>query len=296
MIDWRQIHNPILDREPRCALRDPAVVLQEGIFFCFHSAVEYDQDTYRLYVDVTTSPDLVHWSTPRRLTQPGLNFSSPGNVFRWGAGWRMCLQSYPMGPGERYGSEASRLWWMDSPDLHTWDEPVLIQPQGAQVTWSNSARQIDPYMIQHDGRWGCFYKNQGCLGLLVSEDFVTWREASPQRPVLSGQDTPDGATVENPCVIWDEERGQFVLFFAPCRTGRGIGRAVSDDLLHWREVRYLPFPALPWAAGGPTAAFVLDARATTGAWLMFFHGDREGPHSAALGMAWSDDLEHWTCP
>ena len=69
--------------------------------------------------------------------------------------------------------------------------------------------------------------------------------------------------------------------------------ARSDDLLHWRDVRYLDFPPLPWAPGGPTAAFVVDWRARCGRWVMAFHGEREGPHGAALGLALSDDLEKW---
>ncbi len=67
------------------------------------------------------------------------------------------------------------------------------------------------------------------MGLLVSDDLHAWREASPAAPVLSRDDTPDGATVENACVI--REGGGFVMFFAPCREGRGIGVARSDDLL-----------------------------------------------------------------
>jgi hypothetical protein len=293
-LNFTDIHNPILDREPAVAARDPAVVLHDGLFTVFYSAVETGDDTYHLYLDVSTSRDLLTWSQPRRLSGPGPNYSSPGNLWKDSDGWTLCLQSYPVPPGGKYGSEESRLWLMHSPDLFAWSEPVVIQPAGAQVQWSRSPRQIDPYMVGHAGQWWCFYKNNGSLGLLVSDDFLTWREASPQRPVLSREDTPDGVTVENPCVVWDGQ--QFVLFFAPCRTGRGVGRAVSDDLLHWRDVHYLDFPQLPWAPGGPTAAFVMDTRAEFGRWLMFFHGDRHGVHNAALGVAWSEDLENWIVP
>ena len=86
------------------------------------------------------------------------------------------------------------------------------------------------------------------------------------------------------------------MFFAPCRTGRGVGVARSDDLLNWRDVRYLDFPELAWAPAGPTAAMVLDLRAECGVWLMAFHGERRGPHSAAIGLAWSEDLDRWHCP
>ncbi len=286
--------NPFLDREPLVSLRDPAAVFHDGVCHCFHTAVEGEVGAYRLFVDVTESPDLVRWSAPRRLTAAGPNFSSPGNVLRMKDQWVLCVQSYPTRPGESYGSDESRLWTMRSADLAHWEEPRLLQPLGCQAAWANSRRQIDPYLLEHDGQFWCFYKSEGKLGLLVSPDGQEWQEASPQRPILSDAQTPDGASVENPCVVRFGD--EFVLFFAPCRPGRGIGTARSSDLFHWRDVRYLDFPALPWASGGPTAAMVLETRDERGRWTMFFHGDRQGPHGAALGLAWSDDLVHWQCP
>lgn len=286
--------NPFLDREPQAAVRDPATFFHNGVFHCFHTAVEEGAKAPRLFVDVTQSPDLVNWSPPRRLTQSDLNFSSPGNILRVDDTWVLCVQSYPVRPGESYGSDESRLWLMTSRDLEDWEEPYLLQPEGCRAEWSRSRRQIDPYLVEHDGQFWCFYKTDGKLGLLVSPDLREWREASPQHPVLSDAQTPDGATVENPCVMRDGD--EFVLFFAPCRTGRGIGTARSSDLINWRDVLYLDFPALSWASGGPTAAMVLETRNALGRWTMFFHGDREAPHGAALGLAWSDDLTHWRCP
>ena len=286
--------NPFLDREPKVALRDPAVVFHKGWFHCFHTAVEQHAGNYQLFVDVTRSRDLEVWSAPHRLTEAGFNYSSPGNILRVEEEWILCLQSYPTGPGQAYGSDDSRLWTMRSRDLEAWDAPQLIQASGCEAKWGRGRRQIDPYLVEHDGQFWCFYKNDGKLGLLVSPDLCHWREASPNHPLLSEAQTPDGATVENPCVVRDGD--EWVLFFAPCREGRGIGVARSFDLLEWRDVRYLNFPALPWASGGPTAAMVLETHHPLGRWTMFFHGDREAPHGAALGLAWSDDLEDWRCP
>ncbi len=285
--------NPFLDREPQAAVRDPAAIFHRGVYQCFHTVVEAGISGPRLFVDVITSPNLVDWSMPRRLTQSELNFSSPGNVLCVDGKWVLCVQSYPVNPGEVYGSDASRLWLMTSDDLEHWEEPRLLQAGGCQAEWGKSRRQIDPYLVVHDGQFWCFYKTDGQLGLLVSPDLQEWREASPQRPVLSSTQTPDGATVENPCVVQDGD--EFVLFFAPCRTGRGIGTARSADLITWQDVRYLDFPTLPWASGGPTAAMVLETHHANGRWTMFFHGDRAEPHGAALGLAWSDDLVHWQC-
>ena len=285
------VAQPFLDREPLAAVRDPAAILHDGMFRCFHTAVERTQQGYALFVDVTQSRDLTHWTPPRRLPASGPNVSSPGNVLRIEDRWLLCLQSYPIPPGGEYGTDESRLWLMESQDLEIWTPPYLLQPDGCRANWARSRRQIDPYLVEHDGRFWCFYKTDGSLGLLVSEDLTHWQEASPQRPVLSAADTPEGVTVENPCVVRTDDT--FVLFFSLCREGRGIGVARSDDLQNWQDVRTLDFPVVPWAAGGPTAAMVLDTRQERGCWTMFFHGDRTPPHGAALGCAWSDDLEHW---
>ena len=286
-INWSMISCPFLDRAPGVASRDPALIFHGGVFRCFFTAVEGGY----LYLDVTESSDLVRWSAPRRLTTAGLNFSSPGNIIRVGEKWVLCLQSYPILPGEKYGSEASRLWLMDSSDLIEWSEPRPLRSEGCQGNWTDSRRQIDPYLVRHEGKYWCLYKTSGCLGLLVSEDLESWREAVPDRPVLGPDQTPDGMTVENPCVVRD--RGEFVLFFAPCRQGRGIGTARSRDLINWRDVHYLKFPVLSWADNGPTAAMVLDLRQELGRWLMAFHGERLN-EPAALALAWSDNLEDWT--
>lgn len=285
--------NPFLDRDPQSALRDPAVFFHNDHFHCFHTVVESDDAGYRLTIDVVTSRDLESWSAPRRLTQPGLNFSSPGNVIRVGDDYILCVQSYPMSGGSAYGNDNSRLWTMRSRDGQNWETPMLLQPQGCAASWCKSKRQIDPYIIEHDDKFWCFYKSDGQLGLLVSPDLKTWREASPEHPVLSAAQTPDGSTVENPCVIRHDD--EFIMFFAPCRDGRGIGFARSTNLVDWTDVRYLDFPELSWASGGPTAAMILETNHAKGRWTMFFHGDREAPHGAALGLAWSDDLLNWRC-
>ncbi len=245
----KSLRNPILDRRPNVALRDPALLYRDGRLWCFHTAVEKPGDQFRLYVDVVISDDMIRWTSPRRLTDSPLSFSSPGNIIRRGDEWILCVQSYPVPPGEEYGSEDSRLWLMRSADLIHWGEPRMIAPQGSRARWSGSRRQIDPYVVEHDGKFWCLYKSSGCLGLLVSDDLGEWSEAAMDRPILGPQDTPDGRLVENPCVVPADDG--FVLFFSPCGKGRGIGVARSDDLLQWRDVHYLDFPALPWAPGGP---------------------------------------------
>lgn len=297
MIDLTQISNPAIDRGAVEAVRDPALLYHNGDLWCYYTIASPSKDAYHLYVGVSRSEDLKTWSNHEAIPKSPLNFSSPGNVIHIENEWIMCIQSYPIDPGQKYGNENSRLWLTRSRDLIFWSEPEPIQPDGCQGTWSKSKRQIDPYLVLHGGEYWCFYKTSGQLGCMISEDLRTWREAYPGRPILSKQDTPDGATVENPCIVHTDEA--FAMFFSPCRKGRGIGIAYSEDLLHWRDVHYLDFPGLPWDDGGPTAAMVLDMRQDLGVWLMAFHGERQdelNAHSAAIGFAWSFDLERWEIP
>jgi len=294
---FERVRNPVLDDGLAVGVRDPAILYHDGLVRCFFTRALRDGDRYQMFLELSESPDLVAWSEPIRLTTSELNFSSPGNVIRAGDEWVLCVQSYPVAPGKRHGDESSRLWLMRSRDLRRWTDPQMIYPQGCQAKWSESRRQIDAYLVEHDGRFWCFYKTAGQIGLLVSDDLAHWAEASPDRPVLAAADTPDGMTVENACVVRADDR--FALFFSPCRAGRGVGLAYSDDLIRWHDVHYVDFPKLPWAENGPTAAAVTDLRDEAGRWLMVFHGERphEGNrHSAALALAWSPDLEHWTVP
>jgi len=293
---FASITNPILDPAPGYSVRDPLLFCHDGVVHCHYSAVERAGDHSTFYLETISSSDLVEWSQPRRLTDSALGFSSPGSIIRVGDGWVMSLQSYPILPGEKRAGESARLWLMASPDLENWNDPVPINPDGARVNWSESRRQIDPCLVEHDGRYWCLYKTSGCLGLLVSDDLARWQEASPDRPVFGRDDSPDGSPVENPCVL--RVGDEFVLFFTPCREGRGVGVARSRDLVSWRDARYLDFPDIPWAQSGPSAAMVIDLRATFGKWVMAFHGERksQGTFAAALGLAWSDDLEHWVTP
>lgn len=297
MFDLTRLQNPTIDRRPTQAVRDPALLVHNEQLWCYYTVAYPSENRYQLTIDGSRSANLQTWTSNPVTPTTEHNYSSPGNLIHINDEWLMCIQSYPVDPGGQYGNEDSRLWLIRSRNLLNWSAPELINPAGCQGTWTSSTRQIDPYLVQHDDAFWCFYKTSGQLGLIVSEDLQTWREADPSRPVLAAQDTPDGVTVENPCIIPLD--GGFAMFFAPCRPGRGVGLAYSTDLLHWQDIHYLTLPTLPWANNGPTAAMVLDLRETLGVWLMAFHGEQAGEantHSAAIAFAWSENLEDWHLP
>jgi hypothetical protein len=295
-IDWSAIPSPIiLKGGPINAYRDPAGHYHDGVFRVFHTLCRQESDGhYYWYVAVIESRDLIHWSRPRILTprDRDLNFSSPGNVVRFGDKWLLCVQTYPTPGGETFGTQDARIWTMASKDLVHWDKPQIMMVKGPDVPVANMGRMIDPYLIRdkdESAKWWVFYKQNG-VSMSYTYDFKTW--------TYFGR----AECGENVCVLTESD--EYIVFHSP---GNGIGVKRSKDLKHWEDVALYTLGQgdWPWAQGRLTAAHVLDLRreSCVGKYVMFFHGDSKAgkkQHRAhghgTLGMAWSDDLIHWQWP
>lgn len=288
---------PVLFRgNATTAFRDPAAIHHDGWFRLFFTIVKTGPDK-RVFSHVawSKSRDLVRWTEPRIFTprDQRLNYGSPGNIIRHDNQWLLCLQTYPRPNGELFGNASARIWIMRSVDLENWSQPELLRVKGPDVPVEKMGRMIDPCLVaskDEPGKWWCFYKQNG-VGMSWSRDLETWTFAGN---IEAG---------ENACVVVDGD--DYVLFHSP-RNGIGIKR--SDDLRHWRDegVVTLGQEDWPWARGRLTAGFVLDLRQQPGVGqaLMFFHGsdfpegDPRGGFDtcASIGIAWSDDLQHWHWP
>jgi hypothetical protein len=296
-LNLNALTSPILFRgDATTAYRDPAVLYDNGTFWLIISYVTIDPDK-KAYDQLawTKSQDLIHWTpvVPFTPKDRHLNYSSPGDIVRFGGQWVLCAQTYPRPNGERYGNADSRLWLFRSADLEHWSEPELLQVKGPDVPREKMGRMIDPFLIQDKddpNTWWCFYKQNG-ISLSWSHDLKNW--------TCFGRINAG----ENPCVILDN--GEYVLSHSPT-TGIGIKR--SSDLKNWRDegVLMLGEKDWPWAHGRLTAGFLLDLRKDprVGKVLLFFHGsdypedDPQGgfDNYASIGVAWSDDLKHWDWP
>jgi hypothetical protein len=299
----KQLDSPILLRgNNTTAYRDTAVLYHDKTFYLFFTTNETEQDgRIFIYTGVSTSRDLKNWSKPRIITPKGhgLNYSSPGNVVRFGDEWVLCLQTYPLPNYKRgddliWGNQDARIWIMRSEDLLHWRDAELLRVKGPDVPQEKMGRMIDPYLIQdkdEPGKWWCFYKQNG-VSFSWSYDLENW---------TYGGQTPCG---ENVCVHID--RGEYLLFHSPAN---GIGMKRSPDLKQWRdigEVITLGQENWRWAETRLTAGCVLDLRRepTIGKYLMFFHGGGPGKirtqdneyANMSIGIAWSDDLTTWHWP
>ena len=109
MIDWEKIKTPVFMQGNRqIAYRDPAGFYHDGLFRVFHTQVHREADgRCFLFTAVTQSEDLISWAEPKILTPKDqvLNYSSPGNVIRFGDEWLLCLQTYPTPHNEPTGDK-----------------------------------------------------------------------------------------------------------------------------------------------------------------------------------------------
>jgi hypothetical protein len=293
------LSSPILFKgDSKTAYRDPAVLYYQHRFYLFFtlSRTENNDKVYT-YTAMSISADLKHWSPVKILTPKDqtLDFSSPGNVIRYKNQWIMCLQTYPR-PGylsnqmPKYGNQDSRLFLMRSHDLLHWSNPELIKVKGADISFKDMGRMIDPYLLEdkdEKGKWWCFYKQNG-VSMSYSYDLQHWTYAGH---------TQAG---ENVCVLVKDHH--YLLFHSP---ENGIGMKTSADLKTWEdygEIITLGQQNWNWAKGRITAGAVVNLTENKQFknYIMFFHGsgpltEKQGDFdkNASIGIAWSKDLVNW---
>lgn len=278
----------ILHGDDQTAYRDPAAFFFNGTCYLYFTYVDDFCDGPWLHIGETESKDLIHWSPVRILTprDKRLNYSSPGNIISVGDDFVMCLQTYCRENGEKYGNENCRLYTMRSQDLVSWSAPELIRVKGPDVPINNMGRMIDPYLVNKDDEWWCFYKQNG-VSYSRSKDLKTW--------------TFMGCTDagENSCVV--PLGNKYRMFSSP---ENGIRVMDSSDLIHWKKTGndiFLGQDEWDWAHGRLTAAFVIrnEFECIDCKYIMFFHASvqdesEDFDKNASIGIAYSNDLETWT--
>ena len=292
-LNWQAFTSPVLLRgDAKTAYRDPAVFYRNGCFYLYFTLVETEEDgTVYLYLAMTTSTDLVHFTPVRKLSEldRALNYSSPGNIIRFGGRFCLCCQTYCRENGEKYGNANCRIWLRRSDDLIHWDAPELLRVKGDAVPDAEMGRMIDPYLLEdreEPGKYWCFFKQNG-VSLSHSRDLVHWEYAG------------HADSGENVCV--EVVDGEYWLWHSP---PNGIGLMKSRNLVDWErspELITLGQAHWPWARGRLTAGVVADLRSVpeVGKALLFFHGTGPEDESvifdqyACIGFAWSDDLLNW---
>ncbi len=302
-IDLANLDSPIvLQGDENTAYRDATAVFHDGVFYLYVTVIRTEEENrIYSYTALSRSSNLRDWSEPVIITPKGqrLNYSSPGNVIRYGDEWIMCLQTYPRpdyqrGGPVRWADQTARLFILRSADLIHWSAPELLRVKGPDVPVEKMGRMIDPYLIEDKDdpdKWWCFYKQNG-VSMSWSDDLQNWH--------FFGS-TESG---ENVCVLVDDD--EYVLMHSP---PNGMGLKRSRDLKNWRaegDLITLGQQDWPWAETRLTAGFVLDLRdhPGIGKYLLFFHGSGPGKEKTqdnvdaycCIGIAWSEDLKTWDWP
>lgn len=295
---FEHLINPVIrPRLGQTGVRDPALFHRQGVTRCFYTATWWNGDRLLTTIEQRRSLDLQDWSEPEVIGVPGL--CSPGNVLMVQGRYVLCCQHYPMTlvAGTKVERHDCRLWLLWSDDLIHWDAPQLVAPLGCDELWSpDSRRQIDPCLIDHDGRFYMLCKqgdpSVGRFGLLVSDDLQHWQTVPTEQALFGPHNVPGAGGVENPMILRDGD--EFVCFFAPCRDDHPVGVARSRDLRQWYDIEILHLPQRSWLQRGHNAPCVIDLRASHGVWLMAFHSCTGAvAMSGRIGLAWSADLKTW---
>lgn len=180
---------------------------------------------------------------------------------------------------------------MESDDLENWSEQKCMKESGCTAKWAKTTRQIDPFVMEHEGTFYCYYKTDGMIGVMTSSDLETWVDY--EKPVIDVENIPGNHTAENPCVIKVDD--EYIMFFTMCKAGRGMCSTKSKDLINWSPMTLLAIEDefYSWAANGPSAGMVTVDPKNMGNWLMFIHGENDQRQSAAMAVLRSSDLVNW---
>ncbi len=271
----------IFEQTTEYSYRDPVAYIENGVIYLFFTLVENTPERQYFYVAMSQSTDFINWSKPRVLTEKDnlKNYSSPGNVIKYKGEYYLCVQTYPREDGQIYGNENSRIFMMKSKNLINWESPVLLKVKG-DISESDMGRMIDPYILQDNDKFMCFFKQNG-VSFSTSTDLINWK--------FQGF-TECG---ENVCVLKNND--EYIIFNSP---ENGINIMTTKDFKSFNDLTtlYLNQQDKPWAKDRITAGFVLEVSSVSPyKYAMIYHGDNEDNYlfGASLAVAFSNDLCVW---
>jgi predicted GH43/DUF377 family glycosyl hydrolase len=177
----------------------------------------------------------------------------------------------------------------------------IVSPQGNGF---ESAGTFNPSVVKYDGKFVMLYRAQdtqgkSSLGYATSEDGVHFtRRADPV--FVSEAPYEKGGGVEDPRLV--KVGDTFYLTYTGFNNVDGQGSdkrdaqlclATSKDLVHWdRKGVLLPSYTGKWNVKWTKSGAILTEK-INGKYWMYFLGDAKG-RDTQMGVAYSDDLLHWT--
>lgn len=285
--DYSAITNPVW-RLDEMHLRDPAVLVHDGTIYLYFTY--YDPKAKTWHVGMATTKDFRTFS-PIAIVSPE-GYASPGNVIKTDKGWCLCYQQYREFP--------HYLCLAFSDDLVHWTEPKKIFNTGPENAWNADKRVIDPFLVEWNGRYYCYYvgstrwgkpAGHNLIGVAVSDDLEQWEDASPDAPVIGVDfdwEEPDGN--ENNCVI--RHKGRWFMLYSARLGNQQIAYAWSDDLIHWEKGGLCDVPVFDASRTGFGAPVIIEGLGAPGTFYMIYQG-RDASHHMSFLLLESTDLVTW---
>lgn len=127
-----------------------------------------------------------------------------------------------------------------SKDGVEWSEPRVILEPRLDTGWEDDLNRN--CIVKREDGYHMWYTGQAnhqhsWIGYATSQDGLNWKRMSDQ-PVLFPERPFEGASVMCPCVIWDETRKLFKMWYSAGETYEPnvIGYATSRDGMHWDKL------------------------------------------------------------
>ena len=273
---------------PDIDLRDPAVYVHDGTAFLFFT--HYDFREGKWHIGLTETQDFRAFSPIRFVSPEG--YASPGNVLRVGDEFVLCYQQYREFP--------HTLCLARSRNLRDWSAPEVVFNTGPDNIWNADGRVIDPYLVEWQGQFYCYYvgstrwgkpAGHNYIGVAGSTNLHDWTDLSPEEPTIGVDfpwEEPDGN--ENNCVLRYD--GRWVMLYSASLQRQTIAWATSDDLLHWEKQGLCDVPVFPGTASRFGAPFVIEGLAGTDTFHMIYQGE-DAQKRVGFFMLESTDLATW---
>jgi predicted GH43/DUF377 family glycosyl hydrolase len=171
----------------------------------------------------------------------------------------------------------------------------ILSPQGEGF---ESAGLFNPAVVKEGGKFVMLYRAQdkggtSRLGYASSSDGVHFTRL-PEPVMAPETDYEKGGGIEDPRLVKIEET-YYLTYTGYNKKDAQLCLATSKDLIHWeRKGIILPAYKGRWNIGWTKSGAILPERINS-KWWMYFLAD-SAPNINEMGVAYSDDLVHWTEP
>jgi hypothetical protein len=190
--------------------------------------------------------DLINWSKPRLLplmqSRPSTKNCWAPKIFydgqkkQWQIVWSSWVDDGTFGPPDLpHTSKQHRVWYVTTKDFETLTEPKVLLDPGYSC--------IDAYLIEGDGEWLLFFKderyNDSDVVTPAHQNIRMARSSSRYGPFgdisepITGQG-PGKWHNEGPCAV--KHQGEYYVFYDHHSGQTYFGATKSSDLKHWTDV------------------------------------------------------------